>query len=100
MWRHIEILGIIAEIAKMCRETANKISCIKTSIQFIKDGNVSKTLHRKRGKPTLFDGGTDWCVIADVDRQLAFPTEILSIRQRPNLVIWLINSKKLVGSTS
>ena len=34
--RHNEILGIIAEIAKMCSETANKISCIKTSIQFIK----------------------------------------------------------------
>ena len=38
--RHNKILGIIAEIAKMCCETANKISCIKTSIQFIKEGNV------------------------------------------------------------
>ena len=37
MWRHDEILGIIAEIAKMCCETANKISCIKTSIQFVKE---------------------------------------------------------------
>ena len=37
-----EILGIIAEIGKMCCETANKILCIKTSIQFIKEGNVSK----------------------------------------------------------
>ena len=32
MWRHNKILGIIAEIAKMCCETANKISGIKTSI--------------------------------------------------------------------
>ena len=34
-WRHDEIFGIIAEIAKMCCETANKISCIRTSVQFI-----------------------------------------------------------------
>ena len=73
-WRHNEILGIIAEI----------------------EGNVSKTPHRNnRHKLTLLDGCTDWCVIADVDRQLAFPTEIKSTRQRPDLVIWLVNSKKL-----
>ena len=73
-WRHNEILGIIAEIAKMCCETANKISCIKTSIQFVKEGNVSKTPNRNKHKPTLLDGCTDRNVIADVDRQLAFPT--------------------------
>ena len=68
-WRHNEILGIIAEIAKICCETVNEISCIKTSIQFVKEGNVSKTPHRNnRHKPTLLDGCTDWRVIADVDR--------------------------------
>ena len=35
-WSHNGIFGIIAEIAKMCCETANEISCIKTSIQFVK----------------------------------------------------------------
>ena len=75
-WRPNEILGIIAEIAKMCCETTNKISCIKTSIQFIKERNILKTLHRNRHKPTLLDGCTDWCIIADEDQQLAFPTEM------------------------
>ena len=94
-WIHNEIFGIIAEIAKMCCETANEISCIKTNIQFVKEGNVSKTPHgNNRYKPTLLDGCTDWRVIADVDRQLAFPTEITSTRQRPDLVIWSVNSKK------
>ena len=36
-WRHNEILGIIAEIAKMCCKTTNKILYIKTSIQFKKE---------------------------------------------------------------
>ena len=77
----------------MCCETANKISYIITSIQFVKEVNVSKTPHRNnRHKPTLLDGCTDWCVIADEDRQLAFPTEIISTRQRPDLVIWSVIS--------
>ena len=76
----------------MCCETANEIPCIKTNIQFVKERNVSKTPHRNnRHKPTLLDGCTDWRVIADVDRQLAFPTEITSTRQRPDLVIWSVN---------
>ena len=87
MWRHNEILGIIAEIAKMCCETDNEISCIKTSIQFVKEGNVSKTPHRNRHKPTLLDGCTNWHVIAGVDRQLTFPLEITSTHQHPDLVI-------------
>ena len=80
----------------MCCETANEILCIKTNIQFVKEGNVSKTPHRNRHKPTLLDGCTDWRIIADVERQLAFPTEIISIRQRPDLVIWSVNSKKVI----
>ena len=80
----------------MCCETANEISCIKTSMQFVKEGNVSKTPHRNRHKPTLLDGCKDWHVIADVDRQLAFPTEITPTRLRPDLVIWSVNSKKVI----
>ena len=55
-WRYNEILGIIAEIAKMSCETANKISYIKTSIKLIKEENVTKTPHRNnRYKPTLLE---------------------------------------------
>ena len=80
----------------MCCEPADKILGIKTSIQFVKKGNVSKTPHKNRHKPTLLDGCTDWRVIADVDRQLVFPTEITSTRQRPDLIIWSVNSKKVI----
>ena len=83
----------------MCCETANEISCIKTNIQLVKEGNVSKTPHRNnRHRPTLLDGCTDWHVIADVDRQLAFPTEITSTRQCPDLVIWSVNSNKAINA--
>ena len=38
----------------------------------------------------------DCRVIADVDRQLAFPTEITSTCEHPNLVIWSVHSKKVI----
>ena len=38
----------------------------------------------------------DWCIIADIDRQLVFPTEIISTRRHPDLVIWSVNSKKVI----
>ena len=47
---------------------------IKTSIQFIKEGNV----------------------IVDVDRQLAFLTEITSTHQHPDLVIGQLIQKKVI----
>ena len=76
----------------MCCETANEIPSVKTNIQFVKEGNVLKTPHRyNRHKPTLLHGCTDWRVVADVDRQLVFPTEITSTRQRLDLVIWSVN---------
>ena len=81
----------------MCCETANEIQCIKTNIQFVKEGNVSKTPHRNnRHKPTLLDGCMDWRIIADVDRQLVFPMQITSTRQRPDLIIGSVNSKKVI----
>ena len=89
------ILEIVVEIAKMCCETANKIWCIKTRIQLIYEGHISKTPHRNRHKTTLLDSCTDWRVIADIDRQLAFPIEITLIHQHPDLVIWSVKSRKL-----
>ena len=73
-----------------------KISCIKTSIQFIKERNVSKNPLRNWQKATFLDGCTVWRVIADVNRQLDFPTEIASTRQPSDLVIWSVNSKQVI----
>ena len=80
----------------MCCEAANKISCLRTNMQFIKEGNVLKTQHRNRHEPKLLDGCKDWCITANVDRQLAFPTEITSTYPHPDLVIWSVNSKKVI----
>ena len=61
-----------------------------------KKGNILKTPQKNRHKPTLLDGCTDWCVIANIDQQLAFPMEITSTRQHPDLFIWSVNSKKVI----
>ena len=68
-------------------------------IQFVKEGNILKISHRNRHNnftDWCVDGFTDWCVIADVDQQLTFSIEIISTHQRPDLVIWSVNSKKVI----
>ena len=65
-------------------------------MQFIKKGNVLKTPDRNRHKPTLLDGCMVWCFIADIDQQLAFPKEITSTCLHADLVIWSVNSKKII----
>ena len=55
-----------------------------------------KTPHKNRHKPTLLDGCTDWPVITDIDWQLTFLTEITATCQHPDLIIWSINSKKVI----
>ena len=44
----------------------------------------------------MLDVCTDWRVFADVDQQFAFPMKITSTRQRPDIVIWSVNSKKVI----
>ena len=78
MWRHNEILGLLLWLQKCI---------VKLPIKsHLEDGNISKTPLRNRHKPTLLDGCKDWRVIADVDRQLAFPTEITLTHQRPDFL--------------
>ena len=63
---------------------------------FFKEGNILKTPHRNRRKPTLLDGCMDWCVIANLDWQLTIPMGMTSTHQHPDLFIWSINSKKVI----
>ena len=42
-----------------------------------------------------FDDGTNWHIVIDLEHQLAFPTEITLATQRPDIIIWVINEKKV-----
>ena len=94
-WRHNEVLEIFSEVSKTCCETANKVLNIinNRAIQFIKEGNISKTACENMCKPSLLEGCTDWHVATDLKHNFIFPTEIV-LTKRLDIVIWSVKAKK------
>ena len=94
-WRHNEVLEIFAEVSKTC-ETANKALNIinNWAIQFVKEGNISKTARENMRKPSLLEGCMDWHVATDLKHNFIFPTEIALTTKRPDIVIWSVKVKK------
>ena len=95
-WRHNEVLGIFSVVSKTCCETANKALNIinNRAIQFIKEGNISKTAHKNMRKASLLEGCMDWHVATDLKHNFIFPTEIALMTKRPDIVIWSVKAKK------
>ena len=94
-WRHNEVLEIFAEVSKTCCETANKALTIinNRAIQFVKEGNISKSARENMHKPSLLEGCTDWHVATDLKHNFIFPTEIALTTKRPDIVIWSVKAK-------
>ena len=95
-WRHNEVLEIFAEASKICCETANKVLNIinNGTIQFVKEGNISKRAHKNMRKPSLLVGYTDWHVATDLKHNFIFLTELVLTRKRPDIVICSVKHKK------
>ena len=72
--RHNEVLGIFSEVSKTCCETANKALSIinNRAIQFVKEGNISKTARENMRKPSLLEGRTDWHVATDLKNIISY----------------------------
>ena len=96
-WRHNEVLEIFSEVSKTCCETVNKAPNIinNRAIQFVKEGNISKTARRNMRKSSLFEGCTDWHVATDLKHNFIFPTEIALTTKHLDIVIWSVKAKKV-----
>ena len=65
------------------------------AIQFVKEGNISKTARKNMRQPSLLEGCTDWHVATDLKHNFIFPTEIALTTKRPDIVIWSVKAKKV-----
>ena len=83
-WRHNEVLKIFSEISKTCCETANKALNIinNRAIQFVKEGNISKTARENMHQPSLLEGCTDWHVATDWKHNFIFPLWFGPLKQK------------------
>ena len=64
------------------------------AIQFVKEGNISKTACENMRKPSLLEGCTDWHVGTDLKHNFLLPTEIALTTKRPDIVIWSVKAKE------
>ena len=95
--KHNKVLEIFPEVLKTCCEIANKALNIinNRAIQFVKEGNISKTARENMGKPSLLESCTDWHIATDLKHNFIFPTEIALMTKRPDIVIWSVKAKKV-----
>ena len=57
------------------------------AIQFVKEGNISKTAPENMRKPSLLEACMDWHVTTDLKHNFIFPTETALTTKRPDIVI-------------
>ena len=53
-------------------------------IDFVKEGNISKLLHKNKHRSSLLEGCTDWHVAIDLEHHFVFQTEIPLMNQGPD----------------
>ena len=84
-----------AKAAKICCETANKAlnNITNRAIHFVKEGNISKLIHKNKHRSSLLEGCMDWHVTTDLEHHFVFPTEIALTTQYPDFVIWSFKLK-------
>ena len=97
-WRYNEVLKIFAEAAKICWEIASKAlnNITYKAIHFVKEGNILKLSRKNKHNSSLLDGYTDWHIATDLEHHFLFPTEIVLMTQRPDIVIWFIKLKVFI----
>ena len=76
------------EVRKVCKDSI---------ITFVKEGEQCKTLSRKYNKSGILHETKDWVMEVDVDQQLRFPEAICILTQRPDIVIYSLNLRKVIS---
>jgi len=72
---------------------------IAPQISFVKAGDKSHNKFKKSKSPikSELQGASDWKLLVDFDHeQIVFPPEILSTNQRPDIIIWSMQIKKVI----
>jgi hypothetical protein len=98
-WRHDSILlhlkPILQELINQAntKTTDNTIPPITNS--FVRSGEKAPSTP-KRSRTTLLDGATDWKLLVEIGKdKIVYPPEICSTSQRPDIVIWSNQLKRV-----
>ena len=102
-WRHDKVLKQISEqVVFHCDRRVNtyknKAGDGRQFIDFVPAGRrKAGTNDRKESRGFgILGGSRDWIVLSDIEGQLKFPSEIVEIRLRPDLVIFSRSVKTVI----
>ena len=76
----------------------SSISLQSSKVEFVSAGAKIKGIprcHNRSGMGILTEA-RDWVLLADVNGQLKFPSEVVTTRLRPDLIIYSTSTKRIV----
>ncbi|KAL6468443.1 hypothetical protein MHYP_G00241200 [Metynnis hypsauchen] len=98
-WRHNQVLKILASTLEGKRSSINSqpLSTYKTSWEtaFVREGATAARSNSKPSERSQLCPARDWKMLADVGKQLVFPSEIATTTLRPDLVLWSPSLRKV-----
>ena len=102
-WRHDKVLiQIQSQVAYHLDNRVNNpkrpVSTQKRDIPFVRAGAKGKEMPNRqyRSGMGILTEARDWVLLADVNGQLKFPSEVATTRLRPDLIIYSTSTKRIV----
>lgn len=100
-WRHDSALLYLKTVMEEVVNEANS-KTVETDIphikkSFVRVGDKAPAKQPKSSRSTLLDGAKDWQVLIDLDDQMVYPPEIYGTPQRPDIVIWSNELKRVLN---
>ena len=98
-WRHDSVLKSMDSTLRKHIKDHNEKKLLKPSkclIKFVKKGEKGSAIP-KTNSPHLLSAAQDWqCLIDYRENSFVFPTAICITELRPDIVIWSLNTKKVI----
>lgn len=86
-WRHDQVLRKLAEVLEGCRQGSKESTPAENYTSFVTEGDGQRyTRPRETSRP--FSTDLEWDMRVDLNKQLRFPTEIITTSLRPDIVVW------------
>ena len=91
-YRHNQVLKVLRDAVQPLMQQAKRKSADKKAINFVKEGEMSKA--KKKETNCLLHAG--WTMSVDIEGGFSFPHHIAVTRQRPDMVLWCDDEKKVL----
>ena len=103
-WRHDSVLYHLEIALRSLIEHANSLATsedkppvLPISASFVPAGESPSASPTRPRLRTDLDGATDWKIIVDYDHEkIVFPPEIYATSQRPDIIIWSVQSRRVI----